>query len=214
MGTSFIVTVFYCLDALHGERRDRSILFWKSLPVSDLTTVLAKASIPLAVLPPLVFAITTATRLIMLLVSTAVLLASGHGLALLWTHVKLFQSSLALLYALAAMALWYAPIYGWLLLVSGQARRATLLWAVLPPLAILVFEQITFRTSVLASLLQDRLAGWFKLAFLLDKGVPRDPLSALSPGKFLSAPSLWLGLAATAFMLAVAVRQRRSREPI
>src|ERR1700694_1258370 len=39
--TVFIVGVFYCLDALHGERRDRSILFWKSLPVSDLTTVLS-----------------------------------------------------------------------------------------------------------------------------------------------------------------------------
>src|SRR4029077_929947 len=38
--TAFIVGVFYCLDALYGERRDRSILFWKSLPVSDLTTVL------------------------------------------------------------------------------------------------------------------------------------------------------------------------------
>ena len=51
MFTTFIVGVFYCLDALHGERRDRSILFWKSLPVSDLTTVLSKASIPLVVLP-------------------------------------------------------------------------------------------------------------------------------------------------------------------
>src|SRR6202140_5345961 len=51
MGTTFVVAVFYCLDALHGERRDRSILFWKSLPVSDVTTVLAKASIPLVILP-------------------------------------------------------------------------------------------------------------------------------------------------------------------
>ncbi len=55
MATAFIVGVFYCLDALHGERRDRSILFWKSLPVSDLTTVLSKASIPLVVLPLLSF---------------------------------------------------------------------------------------------------------------------------------------------------------------
>jgi ABC-2 type transport system permease protein len=62
--------VFYCLDALHGERRDRSILFWKSLPVSDLTTVLAKASIPLVILPLLTFALTVATQLIMLLLST------------------------------------------------------------------------------------------------------------------------------------------------
>ena len=51
MFATFLVGIFYCLDALHGERRDRSILFWKSLPVSDLTTVLSKASIPFAVLP-------------------------------------------------------------------------------------------------------------------------------------------------------------------
>ena len=73
MVTAFIVGVFYSLDALHGERRDRSILFWKSLPVSDLTTVLSKASIPLVVLPLLAFAITVAAQLIMRLLSTAVL---------------------------------------------------------------------------------------------------------------------------------------------
>ena len=55
--TAFIVGVFYCLDALHGERRDRSILFWKSLPVSDLTTVLSKAIIPLVILPVITFAL-------------------------------------------------------------------------------------------------------------------------------------------------------------
>src|SRR2546423_3684320 len=54
----FIVGVFYCLDALYGERRDRSILFWKSLPVSDLTTVLSKITIPLVVLPVIAFVLT------------------------------------------------------------------------------------------------------------------------------------------------------------
>src|SRR5438445_8990900 len=87
MGTTFVVAVFYCLDALHGERRDRSILFWKSLPVSDLTTVLSKASIPLVVLPLLTFAITVVTQWIMLLLSTAVLLGSGLSVATLWTHL-------------------------------------------------------------------------------------------------------------------------------
>src|SRR5258707_627362 len=53
--TAFIVGVFYCLDALHSERRDRSILFWKSLPVSDLTTVLSKASVPFVILPLIIF---------------------------------------------------------------------------------------------------------------------------------------------------------------
>ena len=81
MATTFFVAVFYCLDALHGERRDRSILFWKSLPVSDLTTVLSKAAIPLVVLPPLTFVITVATQFIMLLLSSAVLLMSGQSTA-------------------------------------------------------------------------------------------------------------------------------------
>ena len=157
MGTTFVVAMFYCLDALHGERRDRSILFWKSLPVSDLTTVLSKASIPLVVLPLLTFAITIATQWIMLLLSTAVLLVSGLSVATLWTNLPLFQMSLMLLYHLLAVhALWYAPIYGWLLLVSGWARRAAFLWAALPLLAIGVVEKIAFNTSHFAAMLQSR----------------------------------------------------------
>ena len=77
--TAFIVGVFYCLDALYGERRDRSILFWKSLPVSDLTTVLSKASIPLVILPLVTFVIIVATQFVMLLWSSVVLLTSGDA---------------------------------------------------------------------------------------------------------------------------------------
>src|SRR5437899_2709588 len=154
MGTALIVGVFYCLDALHGERRDRSILFWKSLPVSDLTTVLSKASIPLMVLPLFTFAITVVTQWIMLLLSTAVLLGSGLSVATLWTHLPLFQMWLMLLYHLLAIhALWYAPIFGWLLLVSGWARRAAFLWAALPLLAIAGGEKIAFNTSHSAAML-------------------------------------------------------------
>ncbi len=214
--TAFIVGVFYCLDALHSERRDRSILFWKSLPVSDRTTVLSKASIPLAVLPLLIFPIIVSTQLIMLLLNSAVLLGNGPGLAMLWTHVKLLQSSLALLYALTAIALWHAPIYGWLLLVSGWARQATLLWAVLPLLVISAFEGIAFRTSHFASLLRYRVVGWFTQAFVPQAGTngPIDPLTALDPVRFLTTPGLWLGLLVAAAFLAAAMRLRRNREPL
>src|SRR5881394_4339076 len=85
----FIVGVFYCLDALHGERRDRSILFWKSLPVSDRTTVLSKATIPLAVIPLVSFAIIVVTQFIMLLIATAVLLGNGVSAATLWSQLPL-----------------------------------------------------------------------------------------------------------------------------
>jgi ABC-2 type transport system permease protein len=218
--TAFIVGIFYSLDALHGERRDRSILFWKSLPVSDLTTVLAKASIPLVVLPVLVFAITVAVQLVMWLMSTAVLLMSGVGVSTLWTQLPLFQMELVLLYGLIVLSLWHAPIYAWLLLVSGWARRAAFLWAVLPLLAVAAFERIAFRTSYFASLLHYRLGGFAPnaFAFKTPDGVPIDPhfipLAQLTPGKFLSTPALWLGLIFAAAFLAAAVRLRRYREPI
>src|SRR5439155_2132844 len=141
--TVFIVGVFYCLDALYGERRDRSILFWKSLPVSDLTTVLSKVIIPLVVLPLVAFVMVVSVQLIMLLMTSANLIFHGMSPASTWVHIPFFQNWVVLLYGLVAIALWHMPIYGWLLLVSGWARRATFLWAVLPLLAISIFETIT-----------------------------------------------------------------------
>jgi ABC-2 type transport system permease protein len=216
---AFLVGIFYSLDALHSERRDRSILFWKSLPVSDLTTVLSKASIPLVVLPLLVVAITVIVQLIMLVLSATLLLVSRARTATPWAP-PLFEMELVLLYSTAVLALWHAPIYCWFLLVSGWARRATFLWAVLPPLAIAAVENITFHTSYLGSLLQGRLFGFAAGAFdLKDKaGAPIDahfiPLAQLAPGRFLSSPGLWLGLVFAALCLAAAVRLRRYREPL
>ena len=215
MMTTFIVAVFYCLDALHGERRDRSILFWKSLPVSDLTTVLSKASIPLVVLPLVTFGITVVTQGIMLMLSSAVLLGSGQSVATLWTHVPLWQMSLMLLYHLLAIhALWYAPIYGWLLLVSGWARRMAFLWAALPLLAIGIVEKIAFNTSHFATLLGYRMSGGPEGAKFTAGSMSMDPLTQLSPGQFLISPGLWIGLAVAALFLAAAVRLRRYRGPI
>src|SRR6266513_1914457 len=121
--TAFIVGAFYCLEALYGERRDRSILFWKSLPVSDLTTVLSKASIPLVVLPSIAIAVSLATQLVMLFLSTVVLSASGVGAAALWSRLPLFTMTLIMFYGVAVNVLWHAPLYAWLLLISGWARR-------------------------------------------------------------------------------------------
>ncbi|HYT06542.1 MAG TPA: hypothetical protein VEL77_02740, partial [Rugosimonospora sp.] len=199
----------------HGERRDRSILFWKSLPVSDLTTVLSKASIPLVVLPLLTFTITVAMQLIMLLLSSAVLLGSGLNVATLWTQLSFVQMSLLLLYHLVTVhALWPAPIYAWLLLVSGWARRAAFLWAVLPLLAIGVFEKIVFHTSHFAAMLGNRLSGGGAEAFTVPGTFPMDPMTHLTPGNFLSSPDLWIGLAIAAAFLAAAVRLRRYQGPI
>src|SRR6266536_806283 len=211
----FIVGVFYCLDALYGERRDRCILFWKSLPVSDLTSVLSKASIPLVILPLVTFAIIIATQFVMLLWSSMGLLTSGLA-GTTWTRFNLLEQSLILLYSLVALALWHAPIYGWLLLVSGWARRATFLWAVLPLLAITIFETITFNTAHFIRMLGNRLTGFAAEAF--DFQGQHNPdihsLAQLSPGRYLSTPDLWIGLAFAAAFIFAAVRLRRYRGPI
>jgi ABC-2 type transport system permease protein len=212
--TAFLVGIFYSLDALHGERRDRSILFWKSLPVSDLTTVLSKAAIPLVVLPLLTFAITVLTQSIMVLMSSLVLLGNGLSVATLWTQLALPSTWLMLLYHLVTVhSLWYAPIFGWLLLVSAWARRMAILWASVPLLAIALVEKIAFNTTHFATMLGNRLGAGAE-AITVPGGNPMDPMTHLTPGHFVSSPGLWIGLIVTAAFLAAAVRLRRSQGPL
>ncbi len=211
---AFIVGVIYCLDALHGERRDRSVLFWKSMPVSDLTAVLSKASIPMLIMPPLIFVVIIATHLIMLLLSTVILLMSGLNAPTIWPQIRFLPPPLVLVYGLTVIVLWHAPIYAWLLLVSGWARRATFLWALLP-VAIGIFERVAFGSSHFGSFVRYRLIGWFDEGFIPPTvSGAHIELMQLTPGKFLSTPGLWIGLAFAAGFLAAAVRLRRYRGPI
>ena len=216
MGAYILVTLFYCVDALHSERRDRSILFWKSLPVSDLTTVLAKASIPFIVLPLLTFIITFVLQFLMLLLSSAVVAASGLSVGSLWTHLPVTEMSLLLLYHIVtAHALWPAPVYCWLLLVSGWARRAAFLWAALPVLAIAGIEKLAFHSQHFVSVIGYRMLGMTDaVGFTPPDIFPTDPMTHITPGQFLLSPSLWVGLAIAAAFLAAAVRLRRYQGPI
>lgn len=218
MLAALLVGFFYALDALYGERRDRSLLFWKSLPVSDLTTVLAKASIPLVVLPLYAFVLSVVAVALILLLSTLVLLASGVNPAPLWREARLLEQPIVMFYGLAAHALWFAPLYSWLLLISAWARRTPLLWVVLPPAAIAVLERIAFNTTYVCSLLGYRLRGAMEEAFA---SAPRggdaggfDRLAELDPLRFLSSPGLWTGLVFAGLCLALAVWLRRRREPL
>jgi ABC-2 type transport system permease protein len=215
MGTALIVGIFYSLDALYGERRDRSILFWKSLPVSDLTTVLSKLTIPLVILPLLSFAVSVATQFIMLVLSSVMLLGSGVNIAALWTQASFFHVSLVLLYHLVTVhGLLYAPIYGWLLMVSAWAPRAPFIWAFLPPFVIAVVEKVAFNTSYFLELLQERLVGSGPGNSMASHSAPENFSASLIPHHFLSTPGLWTGLALAAVFLFVAVRLRRYQGPI
>jgi ABC-2 type transport system permease protein len=216
MLTTILVNVFYCADALYGERRDRSILFWKSMPVSDLTTVLAKASIPLVIVPLFAWAIAVGAQWIMLLFSSAVLLAHGLSVSTLWTELSFFRMAQLLLYhIMTAHTIWPAPVYCWLLLVSGWARRAPLLWAALPVVAIAGLEGIIFHSWHFAAMVGTRLIGAAPaIDFRSPDTLPTNPMTHMTPLHFLVNPELWMGVIFCAACLAVAVRLRRYREPI
>jgi ABC-2 type transport system permease protein len=207
MFSTMVISVFYSVDALYGERRDRSVLFWKSMPVSDTITVLAKLSIPLLALPLITFAITCVTQLFMLLLG---LVRAGTGL---WAHLGLLQMWWGEFFHLVAFhGIWWAPFWGWLLLASAWARRAPLLWAVLPPLVIGFGERIAFGTSHFANWLMFRFVGG------MVGPPPPTPMSTAmlmsgSPLGFFVNIHLWTGFAMCAVFLALAVRLRRYRGP-
>jgi ABC-2 type transport system permease protein len=219
MFTAFVVGIFYCLDALHGERRDRSILFWKSLPVSDLTTVLSKLFVPMVIVPLVTFGTVFVTHVCMLLISSIALAPAGLS-GTTWAVLPILRVWAILLYAIVTSTIWEAPIFAWLLLVSSWARRATFLWAVMPWLAIAALEKVVFDSAHFAAMLGSRLFGSTEQAFNVvhyphGAHVPMvDRLSQLDPLRFLSSPGLWLGLVVAAVFLFGAIRMRRSRGPL
>jgi len=116
-----------------------------------------------------------------------------------------------LFHLVAVHGLQFAPIYCWMLLVSGWARRAPLLWAVLPPLTIGVAEKIAFNTAHFAALMNYLFGGGPEIT---TGKMAMAPLTPIAVGQFLINPGLWIGLVVAAALLAAAVRLRRYREPI
>jgi ABC-2 type transport system permease protein len=232
-GIAFLITMvmnitvfFYLLDALQGERKDRSVLFWKSLPVSDTTAVLSKVFTALVVSGVIVIAVTLATQLLVHLVATVLLMIGGVSPGPIWSNLDVFQLTVALIYGQIALALWYAPVAGWLLLVSAWAKRVAILWAVLTPIAIMLFERVAIGTHYVADMLGYRLRDGVMTAFIprprqadvviggVNAMAPREVFDALNPVGFFTNPWLWVGLVVAAGFVAAAIWMRRYREPI
>jgi ABC-2 type transport system permease protein len=228
---------FYCLGALHDDRRDRSILFWKSLPISDTDTVLSKVAMALLATPLIVAAIGfVASFAIMLMGSIAL---SFHGLNVfsdLLSSTNLWLSPFRMLSLIPVYLLWALPTVGWLLLVSSWARSKVFLWAVGTPLmtgALLAWANFGFKLGlniewffhqVVLRLLGSVLPGsWF----IFDQSA-RQAMEQADRGDFppashmaqffneaylsLASPTMWIGAAAGVAMIAGAVYLRRWRE--
>jgi ABC-2 type transport system permease protein len=213
-----VLLPYYLLDCLFAERKDRSILFWKALPVSDAQTVLSKLLVALAVVPLGVFVLTLVTDA----AASGILAVRFHGSPLVraflrWdTQAWLYTQGL-ILGALVVVILWYAPVAAYLMLVSAWAKRSPFLWAAMPPLVAMLIEKIAFGTSYVARFLGYRLRisdllglnhGAGKAAMAAGEHAP-GMLDRLRPLAALSNVDLWLGLVATAALVWLTIRIRR-----
>ncbi|MDX1571205.1 MAG: hypothetical protein R3200_12035 [Xanthomonadales bacterium] len=139
-GVLFFVVFFYLLGALYDDRKDRSILFWKSLPISDTQTVMSKLTAAAIMAPLLTLGAMAATQIVLLLIATVLLWHADIGVwDYLWGPADPLYVWSLLLAGYVVHALWMAPIWGWLLLTSAFARGKAFLWAVVPPIMVGLF---------------------------------------------------------------------------
>ncbi|NNF52121.1 MAG: hypothetical protein HKN59_06755 [Gammaproteobacteria bacterium] len=222
------VIAFYLMDSLYADRKDRSILFWKSLPVPDSTTVLSKLVTALVTVPAITVAVTVGSALVLMIMATLIIwFGGGSAWALLWKPVPLIDGTLFVAYAFLVQSLWYVPLVGWVMLASAWARRAPFMWTVLPPIGLVLLEQMLLRTERFAELLGERIVGVIPLAFQVDddkwevmwegfqsgdaENVGR-VTDVIDPTPLLTSPQLWTGFVVGALFVAAAIWLRRYRD--
>lgn len=219
-----ILTVFYCLDSLYGERKDKSILFWRSLPVTDAETVISKLLVAVFVIPVVAVLGIIVTHLVNLLITSVwVSMKGGDAGLLIWGSVPLFDNWLAAFIVLVASGIWMSPFIAWFLFVSAWTKRAPLLMAFMPLILIPLLEWIFLRTRFFASAVLDR-GDAIPLFRTLDfesffeeehwrQGLDNiSLLGHLDVVQFLISPSMWGGVIVCGLLVTAAIYVRRYRD--
>lgn len=215
------VILFSLLGALYEERRDKSILFWKSMPVADWQEVLAKLLMPAFGAPLIFLGITFALQVVIaLLLSIIVLVQGGPALELWPIGLMVATWAQGIAFGFFKM-LWMMPVLTWLLFVSAFASRLPFLFALVPPLVLIAVEGIFFGSSNFAAWLGAHLGGWQFEDLLTDSGQdlngPRDMLSFILgisifdlAGETLGHVRFWIGMIVSGafFYGSVRLRQR------
>jgi ABC-2 type transport system permease protein len=228
------VVFFFCLGSLYDERKDRSVLFWKSLPLSDGETVLSKAASALVVAPALAVAVSIASMFgFLALVSVFVLFHHGNPYALVWGPGSPLKVAASMIALIPVYALWALPTVGWLMLCSAWARSKPFLWAIMLPVfsGILIswFNLMNvfrlddgwyWKNIVFRGLFSVFPGTWYasssmQHAMSMNVDGPGDLANAIQIGKswaLFGSPELWIGAAVGAAMIYAAIRLRRWRD--
>ena len=219
-----ILTVFYTLDSLYAERKDKSILFWRSLPITDAETVLSKLLTALVVIPLVAVIAIIATHIVNLIITSLWVSAKGGDAGhLIWGSVPLLDNWLSALVVVLASAIWMSPFIGWFLFVSAFTKRSPLLMAFMPLVVLPLVELIFLRSTVFFEAVFTR-RGMMPLFRGMDMSEFFDEdrlrvneeavslLSYLDIGQFLSSPSMWAGVLVCGLLTTAAIYVRRYRD--
>ncbi len=219
-----ILTIFYALDSLYAERKDKSILFWRSLPVTDAETVISKLATAVILIPAVTIAGIIATHIVNLIVTSIWVSAKGGSPGtLIWGSVPLLDNWFAAIVVIYAMAVWMSPFLGWFLFVSAWTKRAPLLMAFLPLVLIPMIEGIFFRSAHFAEAVWGRSAqipifAGIDMERFFDEGHARmseemvSLLAHLDIGKFLTSIDTWIGIVVCGLLTTAAIYVRRYRD--
>lgn len=221
---AMVLTIFYTLDCLYAERKDKSILFWRSLPITDAEAVIAKLATAIVLIPLVTVAAIIATHLVNLLVTSLWFSAKGADAGhLIWGSVPLLDNWLAALIVTLASAIWMSPFVGWFLFVSAYTKRSPLLMAFMPLVLVPLLELIFLRTTIFAEAVFTRrgmiplFRGMDMEAFFNEDSLHVNEeivslLTHLDVLQFLSSPSMWGGVLVCALFVAAAIYVRRYRD--
>ncbi|MDG1707527.1 MAG: hypothetical protein P8H03_02140 [Emcibacteraceae bacterium] len=191
MASGFTIT-FTALSSLHDERKDGSILFWKSMPVSDTKEVLIKLATVALVIPFVIVPFALIIQLFIVLAMTIVGLYHGLDLwAMLYSNINLPYLLIANIVEPLMTIVWIMPIVTWFMLVSSFSRRPPFLIAFAVPALIIATEELFFEGSLL-------LKAIVTLFSSMGSNFGEDNYFALTS---LSEPALYVGLAISAAMI-------------
>jgi len=217
---AMFVVSFYLLDCLYSERKDRSILFWKSLPVSDGLTVCAKLLVALVVVPLGVFVLALLAHLLCTAVLGLRVVSGSVPAVFTWSTYEWLRTGLVMLLVTLLAVLWYAPLAAYLLLMSAWVRRAPVLLATLPLVIGPILEWVAFGTRHFMDFINYRLNGiWWLLGVHNTHIVTKHGLYSVGTAlevldfhSVLTSVDLWLGLAVCAALVYAVIRIRRFRD--
>lgn len=147
-----IVAVFYALSCLYEERRDDSVLFWRSLPISDGLTIASKLLIPLLFVPLII--------LLCHAINSVIFLGSNVGGYLGDFYI---DSSIQL----GKKMLWsILPVIAWCMFCSSVAKRNPFLMAFIAPILFILIDYLFFNGNVSEVFIINRLTGVSEFSIL------------------------------------------------